>query len=88
MFESLKAFLILSREGIAIICLAKLESFQLLCMRRDSNNSLNNKEDKTEVFGRTGKSDCETYTGQIHHAYATIDGLKPTDQPASCFNVY
>lgn len=30
MFESLKAFLIFSRAGIAIICLAKLESFQLL----------------------------------------------------------
>lgn len=29
MFESLKAF-IFSRAGIAIICLAKLESFQLL----------------------------------------------------------
>lgn len=30
MSESLKAFLIFSRAGIAIICLAKLESFQLL----------------------------------------------------------
>lgn len=50
MFESLKDPLISSRIEIAVICVAKLESFQLLFPSKSWYNSLNNEQDKAEKY--------------------------------------
>lgn len=82
-FESLKAFLIFSRARIAIICLAKLKSFQPLFFffyfppSRNCYNSLNN--NNTKPLSLTARRNTSVKSiGEKNDAYATVDGPKPT----------